>query len=232
MNSQDLERLETEAAEIVGTMKELFKEFENRLGEVVSVQRIASSEARAEGAQVTKELHELGRYARTLVGEQRDLLARIEREWQLRIDNNAQRAGDAQAQAFGEGIARGLQRQLAELAADVKRSTRRFTWKSSLQWVLGIAIAIPLTVVICVNAFLPHGESLEKPNVERPTISKPIGVPSVIGLTAAQTREAVSKLSLCQAPKTSDWHACIEVDNPARMGLGSVDKPRAIVRGM
>ena len=107
MNQQDLERFETEVAEIVGAMKELFKEFEKRLGEVVSAQRVASSEARAEGAQLGKDLQELGRSARVLVGEQRDLLARIEREWQLRIDHNAQRAGEVQAQAFGESIARG-----------------------------------------------------------------------------------------------------------------------------
>jgi len=227
MNQQDLASLETEAAEIVGAMKDLFKEFERHLGEVVSTQRMASSEARAEGAQVTKDLHELGRSARMLVGEQRDLVARIEREWQLRIDTNAQRAGEAHAQAFGENIARGLQERLEGLAAEVNASTRRLTWKSSVPWVLGIALAIPLTVGVCISVFLPQAG---KPAaIEGPLFSKP-GV--AIGLTAAQTREAVSKLSLCQVPKTNDWHACIEVDNPPRVGLGSVDKPRVVVRGM
>jgi hypothetical protein len=230
MNQQDLERFETEVAEIVGAMKELFKEFEKRLGEVVSAQRVASSEARAEGAQISKDLHELGRSARIMVVEQRDLLARIEREWQLRIDHNAQRAGEVQAQAFGESIARGLQEQLAELAADVKSSMKRFTWKSSLQWVLGIAIAIPLTVAVCVTVFRPHVE----PIAEKPITAKlSAAMPVVIGLTADQTREAVSKLSLCQVTKTYDWHACIEVDTAPRMGLSSVDKPpRVAVRGM
>jgi hypothetical protein len=227
MNQQDLARLETEAAEIVGAMKDLFKEFERHLGEVVSTQRMASSEARAEGVQVTKDLHDLGRTARILVGEQRDLVARLERDWQLRIDTNAKRAGEAHAQAFGENIARGLQARLEGLAAEVNASTRRFAWKSSLPWALGIAIAIPLTVGVCVSAFLPQAE---KPAaIERPLVSKP-GI--AIGLTAAQTREAVSKLSLCQVPKTNDWHACIEVDTPPRLGLGSIDKPRVVVRGM
>jgi hypothetical protein len=27
-------------------------------------------------------------------------------------------------------------------------------------------------------------------------------------------------------------HACVEVDNPSRMGLGSFDKARVVVRGM
>jgi hypothetical protein len=232
MNQQeDLARLETEAAEIVGTMKDLFKEFERHLGEVVSTQRMASSEARAEGAQVAKDLHELGRSARLLVGEQRDLVARIERDWQLRIDTNAQRAGEAHAKAYGENIARGLQERLEDLATEVNASTRRFTWKSSLPWALGIAIAIPLTVGVCVSAFLPQAEKTA--TIERQPVSKPgVGFPSAIGLTAAQMREAVSKLSLCQTPKTNDWHACIEVDNPPRVGLGSVDKPRVVVRGM
>jgi hypothetical protein len=211
MTPQDLARLETEAAEILGAMKDLFKEFEKRLGEVVSAQRIAASEARAEGVQVTKDLHELGRSARILVREQRDLVACIEREWQLRIDSNAQRAGEAQAQAFGANIARGLQAQIAELATDVKNSTRRFTWKSSLQWALGIAVAIPLTIGVCVSVLSPHVEPpVEKPNGERPSISKPsVWMPSVIELTAAQTQEAVI------ATSTSPPFFVIDAEHPS-----------------
>ena len=232
MNQQEVARLETEAAEIIGAMKDLFREFERHLGEIVSAQRMASSEACAQGTQVSKDLHEMNRSARSLLNEQRDLVARLEREWQLRIDTNAQRAGEAQAQAFGENIARGLQQRLEGLAAEVNATTRRFTWKASLPWALGIAIAIPLTVGICVSAFLP--QVAEKPPVveSSPGRKLSVGVPGAIGLTSAQTREAVSKMSLCQVPKTNDWHACIEVDSPPRMGLGSVDKPRIVVRGM
>jgi hypothetical protein len=94
-------------------MKDLFREFENRLGEVVSAQRVTGSEARAEGARITQQFQELARAARDLVAEQRKLLMCIERDWQLRIDSNAQRAGEAQAKAFGESIAQGLHEQLA-----------------------------------------------------------------------------------------------------------------------
>src|SRR6185312_16467158 len=90
--------------------------------------------------------------------QQRSALGRIEQEWQLRIDSNAQRAGEAQAKAFGESIAQGLQGRLADLAAQVETSTRQLTWKSSLRWVVGIALAIPLTVAICVSVFLPSTE--------------------------------------------------------------------------
>src|SRR5882724_7875224 len=170
MNQQDVTRFETEAAEIIGAMKELFKEFENRLGEVVSVQRVAASEARNEGAQAARQLQELTRLSKSLIDEQRNLLGRIEREWQLRIDSNAQRAGEAQAKAFGESIARGLQDRLAELASQVEVATRHYTWRSAWPWALGVAFAIPLTVAVCLNASSPRGS---QPTSEPAALSRP-----------------------------------------------------------
>jgi hypothetical protein len=231
MNQQDLTRLETEAAEVVGAMKELFKEFENRIGEVVNVQRVSASEARTEGAQAAQRLYELTRHSKTLLDQQRDLVARIEQSWQLRIDSNAQRAGEAQAKAFGENIAQGLQARLAELASQVEVATRRYTLKSAWPWALGVAFAIPLTAAVCLNCSSPRGNP---PNTESPPRSKPnLGTSAfAVNLSEAQAREALSKLSLCQAPKTLDWHACMEVDSPPRMGFGGTDRPRVIIRGM
>lgn len=230
MNQQDLTRLETEAAEIVGAMKELFKEFENRIGEVVSVQRVSASEARNEGAQAAQRLQELTRLAKTLVDQQRNLFARIEQDWQLRIDSNAQRAGEAQAKAFGESIAQGLQTRLAELTSQVEVATRRYSWKAAWPWALGVAFAIPLTVAVCLSASTPRGG---QPN-PAPVLSKPNFGRSAfaVNLSETQAREALSKLSLCQAPKTLDWHACIEVDSPPRIGFGGNDRPRVVIRGM
>jgi hypothetical protein len=226
MNQQDLVRLETEVAEVVGATKDLFREFERHLGEIVSAQRMASTEARAEGAKVTKDLHELRTSAGILVREQRDLVARIEKEWQLRIDQTAQRAGEAQAKAFGENIARGLHAQVTALGSEVKRATQAtqvLAWKTSIRWVLGIAFAIPLTVGICVSALSPHD----------PSFGEQTGkvIPNM-ALSSAQTQEAVDKLSLCQVPRTDGWHVCIEADSPPRVGFGEDDKPRVVVGGM
>ena len=217
MNPQDLARLETEAAEIVGAVKELFKEFENRLGEVVSVQRIAASESRAEGARAIQQLKELALSARELVGTQRQLLTRIERDWQLHIDGNAQRAGETQAQAFGERIAQGLHKQLTDLATQVERSTRRLSWKSSLGWALGIAMAIPLTVSVGVQTFAPNVEKL-----------------SVEGLTPEQTRAALSRVVRCRINKNDwhDWHICIAVDDSPRLTKGASGEALVVLRGM
>jgi hypothetical protein len=231
MDQQDVARFETEAAEIIGAMKELFKEFENRIGEVVSVQRVSASEARNEGAQTARQLQELTRLSRSLVDEQRNLLARIEREWQLRIDSNAQRAGEAQAKAFGESIAHGLEDRLTDLASQVEVATRRYTWKSAWPWAFGVAFAIPLTAAVCLNASSPGGnqrvpdaEMRAKLNAAKPAFP--------INLSEAQAREALSKLSLCQVQKTLDWHACIEVDSPPHIGFGGMNPMRVAIRGM
>ena len=231
MKQQDLTRLETEAAEVVGAMKELLKEFENRIGEVVHVHRISASEARTEGAQAAQRLYELTRNSKTLLDQQRDLVARIEQSWQLRIDSNAQRAGEVQAKAFGENIAQGLQARLAELASKVEVATGRYTWKSAWPWALGVAFAIPLTAAVCLNASSPRGNpsNAETPPLSKPNFSRPA---LAVNLSEAQAREALSKLSLCQVPKTLDWHACIEVDSPPRIGFGGVNGPRVAVRGM
>src|SRR6185312_121422 len=202
MDQQDLVRFESEAAEVVGAMKELFKEFERHLGEVVSAQRMASSEARAQGAEVTKDIHELRSSARIMVTEQRELLTRLEREWKLRIDETAKRAGETQAKAFGEQIAQGLQGRITELAAEVERVKRGFALKASLRWILGIALAIPLTVGVCVSALTPHDAPTGKrETIERTDIAQSGDLPAIMGLTAEQTREAASKLSLCRVPK-------------------------------
>ena len=226
MNQQDLVRLETEAAEVVGAMRDLFREFERHLGEIVSAQRMASTEARAEGAKVTKDLHELRTSAKVLVSDHRDLVARIEREWQLRIDQTSQRAGEVQAKAFGASIAQGLQGQITALEAEVKRATQAtqgLAWKTSLRWIFGIALAIPLTVGICVSALSSRDSSFgEQTGKVIPNMA----------LTSAQTQEAVAKLSLCQVPRIDGWHVCVEAENPPRVGFGEDEKPRVVVRGM
>jgi hypothetical protein len=216
MDSQDLARFETDVAEIVGAMKDLFTEFENRLGEVVSAQRVTTSEARAEGARITQQLQELGRSAQKLVAEQRKLLAHIDQEWQMHIDSNAQRAGEAQAKAFGESIARGLHERLEHAVDRVEIATRHLHWKTSLRWALGIGIAIPIAINLGIQAIAPTGEKL-----------------SVAGLTPEQARDALTKLELCHPEKNwDDRHICIAVDAPPSLMKGVNGQALAVVKGM
>jgi hypothetical protein len=118
MNQQDLARLETKVAEIVGPMNDLFRELERPLREIVSARRMAPSEARAEGAPpVTWDLHELGRFARVVVGEQRDLVALL--------------------QASSNVLTEGMRACASPARCALASICSRFTWKSSLPLALG-----------------------------------------------------------------------------------------------
>src|SRR5580700_396381 len=138
MSAESIDNFEQYAAEIVAAAKGLLREFEDRIGESMNSQRVAASEARAEGVRVAQQLQEIARAAREVLEEQRQLVTRLERDWQLRIDANAQRAGESHAKAFGASIARGLEEQLTRLTSDVAAATRRFTWTSTVRWIGGI----------------------------------------------------------------------------------------------
>ncbi|HEY6398860.1 MAG TPA: hypothetical protein VIX82_15540 [Solirubrobacteraceae bacterium] len=71
MNDPDIEHFEAQAAETIGAMRALFREFENRLGEVASAQRLANSEARTEATKARAALENLVREATAIVDGQR-----------------------------------------------------------------------------------------------------------------------------------------------------------------
>jgi len=81
MNDQDMARFEKQAAETLGAMKELFEEFAKRLGEVVSMQRLAASEARNEGAKARAALEQIARYAEDTATYQRQAIAELRSGW-------------------------------------------------------------------------------------------------------------------------------------------------------
>src|SRR5262249_49857283 len=139
MDENAISQLETELAEVLGAMKDLFREFEARLGEVVAAQRLANSEARNEGAKVRAALEELARSAKTIGEGQRQALTELRDGWRIHVADNSKAAGSEMAQKFGEGIAAGLERRLARMAEAVDRATWRFGWMSVLKWGGGIA---------------------------------------------------------------------------------------------
>jgi hypothetical protein len=208
MSAENVEAFEQQAAELVAAAKGLLREFEDRIGEALHAQRLAVSEARAEGVQVTHQLQELSRFSKALVGQQRETLARIEREWQLRIDANAQRAGEDQAKAFGQSIAAGLAEQLENLTLQVEAATRRFAWATTLKWGLSIGIGIALAVVVGVWTLLP----------------------TVDGLSPLQVRDAITRLSPCQVQKES--HVCIRVNEKPQVTKGLEGQALVVVQGM
>lgn len=163
MNDEAFVRLEAEAAEILGALKHLFREFERQLGEAVSAQRLASSEARNEAADARALLRELVNRAEQTADDQHRALEMLREKWWFNIEENAKASGAGMAREFGKQIAAGLEERLRALSADVERVTRRLGWMTALKWGAGVGIGIFLTILVGIYAFTPHGRSLEQP---------------------------------------------------------------------
>ena len=208
MNDAAIERLEAEATEVLGAMKELFREFEKRLGEAVSAQRLASSEARAEAADARAILRKLVKRAEETADEQRQALEMLRENWWFNIEENAKASGAGMAQEFGERIGAGLEKRLKALGADVERVTRRFQWVTALKWGAGVGLGIVLVIALGVNALTPQ----------------------VNGLSSQQLRAAVAELVPCQVDK--ERHVCVKLGDRPQFAKGSRGPPIAVVRGL
>ena len=208
MNDAAIERLEAEATEVLGAMKELFREFEKRLGEAVSAQRLASSEARAEAADARAILRKLVKRAEETADDQRQALEMLRENWWFNIEENAKASGAGMAQQFGEKIAAGLEKRLKALSADVERVTRRFHWITALKWGVGVGLGVVLVIALGVNALTPQAD----------------------GLSSQQLRAAVAELVPCQVDK--ERHVCIKLDDKPQLARMPGGPPIAVVRGL
>ncbi len=206
-----------QAAEIVGVTKELFKAFEDQLAEVMASQRLATREANEALAETRKNLRGLLQHARESVEVARAAQEELRRGWQLHVAENSKAAGSEMARRFGEQITKGLGKRLAELADQAEMATRRLSWKSTLTWVLGLAIAIPLTVTLGIQTFMPTVDQM-----------------SIPGLSVAQTRDVVSRITLCwpQRNDIRNEHVCIVTDDPPRVTRAPHEETAVVVRGM
>ena len=208
MNDAAIERLEAEATEVLGAMKELFREFEKRLGEAVSAQRLASSEARAEAADARAILRKLVKRAEETADDQRQALEMLRENWWFNIEENAKASGAGMAREFGEKIAAGLEKRLQALGADVESVTRRFQWITALKWGVGVGLGVVLVIALGVNALTPQAD----------------------GLSSQQLRAAVAELVPCQVDK--ERHVCIKLDDKPQLARMPGGPPIAVVRGL
>lgn len=208
MNEADIERFEAQAAETVGAMKALFREFENRLGEVASAQRLANSEARSEAAKSRAAFEELVRQAKAMAGSQEQALSELRDSWRMHVTEDSRAAGEEIARAFGAQIAGSLRQQLEGLGATVQRATRQFGWLSVLKWTAGIALGIVLSIGVGVVALLPR----------------------VPGLPWHYVQLAADKLQTCEVDRKT--HVCIAIDPKTRVVRSANGEPVAVVKGM
>lgn len=208
MNDDAITRFQAEAVETIASLKELFREFEKQLGETVSAQRLASSEARAEAADARATLRKLLKRVEETASEQREALDMLRENWWFNIEENAKASGAGMAREFGKQIAAGLEERLKVLSADVDRVTRRLGWVTTLKWGAGIGLGIFLTILIGIYAFTPQ----------------------VDGFTSDQAQAALAELAPCQVGKTQ--HICIKLDDKPQFSKGPSGTPIAVVRGL
>ncbi len=208
MNDAAIERLEAEATEVLGAMKELFREFEKRLGETVSAQRLASSEAAASAADARAVLRKLLERVEETADEQRQALEMLRENWWFNIEQNAKASGAGMAQEFGEKIAEGLEKRLKVLGGRVDRVVKQFHWVTALKWGAGIAAGIVIIVALGVNALTPQAH----------------------GLSGKELQAAVAELVPCQVEK--ERHVCVRLDDKPRLSKLEGGTPIAVVRGL
>lgn len=207
MNDDAISRFEAEAVETIASLKELFREFEKQLGETVSAQRLASSEARAEAADARATLRRLLKRVEETASEQREALEMLRENWWFNIEENAKASGAGMAREFGKQIAAGLEERLQVLGADVERVTRRLGWMTTLKWGAGVGLGIFLTILIGIYAFSPRTGDL----------------------SSSQARAALAELVPCQVEKVR--HVCVKLDDRPRFAKVP-GGPIAVVRGL
>src|SRR6185312_4798572 len=141
----------------------------------------------------------------------------LSRNWQMHVAENSKAAGRDMARAFGAEIAAGLEQRLEKLTVQAERATRRLTLRAAFPWVIGLAIAIPLIIGIALSALMPRPAD-----------------PSILGLTADQTHDVLSRITLCSPHKSDirEQHVCVATDDPPRLIRDPHDKAAVIARGM
>lgn len=208
MNEAELERFETQAAEIVGAAKGLFAEFESRLAQALNEQRLTNAQARDDAIQLQKVLKEVVASSKMVVDAREREANRIIEDWKTKFQDLARTAGASQANAFGESLSAGLRSDIDKLSRATQAATGRLQWSSIASWAIGVGIAIPLTVVIGVWALLPNSDHLEP----------------------LRMRVAVALLEPCEiagAPRV-----CFPIDDKPQLAKSEDGRVMAAVRGL
>jgi hypothetical protein len=161
MNEAVIERLESQAAAIVATVRAMMTEMESHLAQSVNDQRVNNAQAREEAVRLQATVRDVSLQLKALNESARKEFADIRTEWKQPLQEAAKAAGAAQAHAFGEQISAGVMRQLEEVSRDARSALDRYRWTSITAWAVGVGLAIPLTVVIGVWALLPNSDYLE-----------------------------------------------------------------------
>lgn len=208
MDQSGLDRFESQAAEIVGAAKGLFDEFEARLAQALNDQKLTNAQTRDDAVQLRKVLQEVVASSKAVVDAREREGNRIVQEWKTLFQDLARKAGQEQAQAFGESLSAGLRKDISALSKATQQATGRLQWSSIVSWAVGVALAIPLTIAIGVWALLPSVEGVEPWRVQ-------------IAMQRLERCEVAGKVRLC-----------IAVDDKPLLLKGASGQPVTAVRGL
>lgn len=208
MNEAELERFESQAAQIVSAAKGLLTEFETRLAQAVNDQRVTNAQSREEAARLQAILKDVATQTKALTAMTRKDLGDIRAEWRQPFEDAARASGRAQAQAFGHEIGLGLSSQLEKVTERARWALNRYHWASIATWAIGVGIAIPLTVALGVWAVLP----------------------SVEGVEPWRVQIAMQRLERCEV--AGKPRLCIAVDDKPSLLKGASGQPVTAVRGL
>jgi hypothetical protein len=198
-------------AEITGTIKGFVTVFESQLGEVMSTQRLASTEMNHALAETQRALKKLLDHAEAAAAKTRQMQEELRDKWQFHIEKNSKEAGRAMALEFGQQVSTGLRKDLEVLAQDVQAATRRFEWMTTLKWGLGIGLGMALTLLIGI-----------------PVLVQALS-PSVRGLSSEQVQGVLSYVSTC--PVGQKTHVCVAVDDKPLFSQGAHGES-VVIKGM
>jgi hypothetical protein len=208
MDQAELDRFESQAAEIVGAAKGLFDEFEARLAQALNDQKLTNAQTRDDAVQLRKVLQEVVASSKAVVDAREREGNRIVQEWKTLFQDLARKAGQEQAQAFGESLSAGLRKDISALSKATQQATGRLQWSSIVSWAAGVALAIPLTIAIGVWALLP----------------------SVEGVEPWRVQIAMQRLERCEVAGKA--RLCIAVDDKPSLLKGPSGQPVTAVRGL
>jgi len=105
-------------------------------------------------------------------------------------------------------LSAGLRSDIDKLSRATQAATGRLQWSSIAAWAIGVALAIPLSILLGVWALLP----------------------SVEGVDPLRMRVAMSKLERCEV--AGKPHLCIAIEDKAQSWPSPSGVPLTPVRGL
>jgi hypothetical protein len=181
--------IEAQLVELTAAAEDLMRAYTEKLGAAVNELALATSRTNDHEIKTRERLD-------TLVRQQQQVLAEVREQWKLRLDGAAKAAGEAQADAFGQKIAAGLEKRLGELTGRVERVTRQFGWRTGLAIAGGLAGGLALVVAVALWVVTPR----------------------VPGLSALEVQLALRQLQPCEVAGRP--HVCAEISMEAEALAG------------